>query len=55
MRQLVARHHVVFFVRDVSATEQYYARTLGFVPSDRYPGASPLVFDSPHSWGVSMS
>ncbi|MBC2769404.1 VOC family protein [Pusillimonas minor] len=30
--------HVVFFVSDVAAVEQFYAEKFGFVPSDRYPG-----------------
>ncbi len=29
--------HVVFFVKDVAATERFYTGKLGFVPSDRYP------------------
>ncbi len=30
--------HVVFFVKDLQATEEFYVQRLGFVPSDRYPG-----------------
>ncbi|SDD88797.1 Glyoxalase/Bleomycin resistance protein/Dioxygenase superfamily protein [Cupriavidus sp. YR651] len=29
--------HVVFFVKDVKATERFYVEKFGFVPSDRYP------------------
>ncbi|EJN10222.1 VOC family protein [Herbaspirillum sp. YR522] len=29
--------HVVFFVKDVKACEQFYCEHFGFVPSDRYP------------------
>ena len=35
--------HVVFFVRDVAATERYYAQALGFVASDRYPGRGSFL------------
>jgi len=30
--------HVVFFVKDVKAMEDFYVEKFGFVPSDRYPG-----------------
>ena len=38
--------HVVFFVRDLTATEAFYAR-LGFVASDRYPGRGTFMRCAP--------
>jgi catechol 2,3-dioxygenase-like lactoylglutathione lyase family enzyme len=38
--------HVVFFVRDLTATEAFYAR-LGFVTSDRYPGRGAFMRCAP--------
>ncbi|CAN5673855.1 VOC family protein [soil metagenome] len=39
--------HVVFFVKDVMATEQFYVDRLGFVASDRYPGKGAFLRCSP--------
>ena len=39
--------HVVFFVKDVVATEQFYVDRLGFVASDRYPGKGSFLRCSP--------
>jgi len=38
--------HVVFFVRDLAATEAFYA-SLGFVTSDRYPGRGAFMRCAP--------
>ncbi len=35
--------HVVFFVKDVAATERFYIDKLGFVPSDHYPGRGAFL------------
>ena len=35
--------HVVFFVKDVKACEDFYCRNFGFVPSDRYPGRGAFL------------
>lgn len=35
--------HVVFFVKDVQACEDFYCRNFGFVPSDRYPGRGAFL------------
>jgi catechol 2,3-dioxygenase-like lactoylglutathione lyase family enzyme len=35
--------HVVFFVADLAVTEKFYTDTLGFVVSDRYPGAGTFL------------
>lgn len=35
--------HVVFFVKDVAATEKFYEDKLGFVASDRYPGKGAFL------------
>lgn len=35
--------HVVFFVADLAATEAFYVDVLGFVVSDRYPGAGTFL------------
>lgn len=39
--------HVVFFVTDVEAVEQFYAERLGFVSSDRYPGRGAFMRCAP--------
>jgi len=39
--------HVVFFVKDVKACEQFYAQTLGFAASDRYPGRGTFMRCAP--------
>lgn len=39
--------HVVFFVADVAAVEQFYERHLGFVSSDRYPGRGAFMRCAP--------
>jgi len=39
--------HVVFFVKDVKACEQFYAETLGFAASDRYPGRGTFMRCAP--------
>src|SRR5262249_5739255 len=38
--------HVVFFVADLVATEAFYT-SLGFVPSDRYPGRGTFMRCAP--------
>jgi catechol-2,3-dioxygenase len=35
--------HVVFFVRDVAACEQFYVQNFGFVASDHYPGRGAFL------------
>ena len=35
--------HVVFFVKDVKACEDFYCSNFGFVPSDRYPGRGAFL------------
>ena len=35
--------HVVFFVKDVKACEDFYCSHFGFVPSDRYPGRGAFL------------
>ncbi|KAA6130861.1 VOC family protein [Cupriavidus cauae] len=35
--------HVVFFVKDVEATERFYTEKFGFVASDRYPGRGAFL------------
>jgi catechol 2,3-dioxygenase-like lactoylglutathione lyase family enzyme len=35
--------HVVMFVADVAASEEFYVRHLGFHVSDRYPGAAVFL------------
>jgi len=35
--------HVVFFVKDVQACEQFYCENFGFVPSDHYPGRGAFL------------
>lgn len=35
--------HVVFFVKDVQACEQFYCSHFGFVPSDHYPGRGAFL------------
>jgi catechol 2,3-dioxygenase-like lactoylglutathione lyase family enzyme len=35
--------HVVFFVADLEVTEHFYTDVLGFVVSDRYPGAGTFL------------
>lgn len=39
--------HVVFFVKDVKATERFYVDTFGFVPSDRYPDRGAFLRCAP--------
>jgi len=39
--------HVVFFVKDVKACEQFYAETLGFAASDRYPNRGTFMRCAP--------
>ncbi|WP_416049126.1 VOC family protein [Cupriavidus basilensis] len=39
--------HVVFFVKDVAATERFYTEKLGFVPSDHYPGRGAFLRCAP--------
>jgi len=39
--------HVVFFVKDVKACERFYAETLGFAASDRYPGRGTFMRCAP--------
>ena len=39
--------HVVFFVRDVKAVEQFYVDNFGFTASDRYPGRGAFLRCAP--------
>ncbi|MEY2683592.1 MAG: hypothetical protein RJA09_736 [Pseudomonadota bacterium] len=39
--------HVVFFVKDLQATTDFYTRHLGFVVSDRYPGRGHFMRCAP--------
>ncbi len=39
--------HVVFFVKDVKATERFYVEKFGFVPSDRYPDRGAFLRCTP--------
>ena len=39
--------HVVFFVKDVKACEQFYTEHFGFVASDRYPGRGAFLRCAP--------
>jgi len=39
--------HVVFFVKDVKACEQFYAETLDFAASDRYPNRGTFMRCAP--------
>ena len=39
--------HVVFFVQDVAACEQFYQSLLGFAASDRYPGRGSFLRCAP--------
>jgi len=39
--------HVVFFVKDVKACEQFYTDNFGFVASDRYPGKGAFLRCAP--------
>jgi catechol 2,3-dioxygenase-like lactoylglutathione lyase family enzyme len=39
--------HVVFFVKDVKACEQFYVENFGFAASDRYPGRGAFLRCAP--------
>jgi len=39
--------HVVLFVADVAACEQFYVENFGFTPSDRYPGRGSFLRCAP--------